>query len=31
MAPYFREWGRGDVTDAVLLRQFEIIFKKHVD
>ena len=30
MTPYFREWG-GDVTDAVLPRQFEIIFKKHVD
>lgn len=30
MTPYFREWG-GDVTDAVLPRQFEIILKKHVD
>lgn len=30
MTPYFREWG-GDVTDAVLPRQFEIIFKKYVD
>ena len=30
MTPYFREWG-GDVTDAVLQRQFEIILKKHVD
>ena len=30
MIPYFREWG-GDVTDAVLSRQFEIILKKHVD
>ena len=29
MTPYFREWG-GDVTDAVLPRQFEIIFKKYV-
>lgn len=27
MTPYFREWG-GDVTDAVLPRQFEIILKK---
>lgn len=32
MTPYFREWGGGgDVTDAVLPRQFEIIFKKYVD
>lgn len=31
MTPYFREWGGGDVTDAVLPRQFEIILKKHVD
>lgn len=34
MTPYFREWGgggEGDVTDAVLPRQFEIIFKKYVD
>lgn len=30
MTPYFREWG-GDVTDTVLPRQFEIIFKKYVD
>ena len=31
MTPYFREWGGGDVTEAVLPRQFEIILKKHVD